>query len=134
MNDFLNQQIKNIKRIDFSVKMKGEGCVNFDDSNKSQELKGNGYDLHKYGANNNVKYAKRIYEASPNSDDVLPFYYKVSSQCLRHNIFEDEIPESNTTCFKVDSLRYRCIATPAFLMRGFMYAKTGEKRKSSDYL
>ena len=114
----------NVKSIQFNVKFKGNGCVNYD--GKDQKWVLINCDLYKGNINDNVKFAKKAFYEDG-------FKYKVSSHCLRHSIFADTIPFENSSIVNVPTIIYNAIAMPDYILRGYTYTqkeKNGFKKKS----
>lgn len=116
------KKISNVKAIRFSVAFNGNGCVNWDSSEQKSTLvscdltKGNTYD--------NAMFAKKEFSYDENGE--IGFKYKVSSECLRHNIFRKSmpfvVPYNNTTKDLLPKLH----AQSDYIIRGYM-ATRGEK-------
>lgn len=118
------KKFNNVKSIQFNVKFKGNGCVNFDGGDQKWVLINR--ELYKGKLNDNNKFAKKTFYDEG-------FKYKVSSKCLRHSIFADTIPFENPSIVNVPTIIYNAIAMPDYILRGYTYTqreKNGFKKKS----
>ena len=122
-----------MKQILFKVVFNGNGVVNFDDS-KSQK-----YTLSKYKINtklnNNTKLAKKIFfeTKDENGNPIMDYKIKVSADCLRHGIFENEVDVVNPSIMQMDNVFAQYLLSPVGLSRGYMFTyrdKSAVKRKS----
>lgn len=74
----------------------------------------------------NTSYAKkRFYKDGDN----LTYKLSISSDCLRHNIFERDIPTQSPNIIDNEALLYSFIASPAALLRGYLFADDKETLK-----
>ena len=118
--------MEKVKNIIFKVKMNGVGTVNFDGTDSRYAVK-------KYAKpamnspynNDNIKIAKSVYTQIGTDEDGQPIYkrtLKISSECLRHAIFEKYYDVINGRIMKNDALLASYISSPAALLRGYMFA------------
>ena len=84
------------KQILFKLKLQGNGVVNFDSKEQKYMLyktdNGPAYEILK---NDNGKFAKKSFVQIGEKEDGTPLYHsrlKISSNCLRHAIFEKDSP------------------------------------------
>ena len=88
------ESVKTVKSLLFKVKMDGIGTVNFDDSDAR-------FIVSRYGnpatkkpySNSNIKVAKSEYRQVGTDEHGAPLYKRtltISSECLRHAIFEKD--------------------------------------------
>lgn len=124
-----------MKQILFKVVFNGNGVVNFDDS-KNQK-----YALGKYkiatGLNDNTKLAKKIFfetdKKDENGNPIMDYKIKVSADCLRHGIFENEVDVVNPSIMQMDNVFAQYLLSPVGLSRGYMFTykdSSAVKRKS----
>lgn len=105
--------------VSFVVKFKGNGCVNFDSAEQAFYLRNIG--ILKGATHDNMSYAKKSF--SFGNDGNEGFKYKVSSECLRHAMFKDEMGvQVNENVMQLPMVLYNAIATPAMIERGYMFA------------
>lgn len=123
------KKISNVRAIRFSVAFNGNGCVNWDSSEQKSTLE----DFSLFGGSiyKNLMFAKKEFSYDENGE--AGFKYKVSSECLRHNIFRKSmpfvVPYDNTT----KDLLPKMHAQPDYIIRGYMATRKGSttiKRKS----
>ena len=118
-------KFKNVRAVKFTAYFKGNGCVNFDDVKQARFLEhANIYDQE---VTNNLLCAKKIFKTNEdkNGNTTYSFKFKVSSECLRHSIFEEHIPFQNPNIMAIPHVLYNAIATPEQIVRGYMYAQSG---------
>lgn len=121
------KKFENVKAIKFVAKFEGSGCVNYDGKEQSFFLSKNKLFSSRY---NNNMFAKKTFKKD--GDDVK-FKYKISSECIRHEIFKETMPFMNPTIIGVPHILYSSIANPDFLLRGYMFTQQNNntiKRKS----
>lgn len=121
-----------VKRIDFRLTIKGNGVVNYDGSYQKEILKQLdfdnkvGYDsIHK---NDNISYAKKVFT---DSNDMSQYKLKISSNCLRNAIFGADFVSQSPSIIHHPEIFMASIATPASIIRGFLFANKKETNKRS---
>lgn len=118
-----------LKSLFFRVTFNGNGCVNFDDAKQKEYLFAHGVinsNQIDYNANN-VNFAKKVFFGNK-------FLYKVSSKCIRHAIFDEEIPFEDPKLMQLPKSRCEFLTSKAAIIRGYLSAdKVGGtiKMKSS---
>lgn len=121
-----------IKHVNFEIKLKGNGIVNFDSGDQKflwnrESKEGN---KNKFSsANDNNVYAKKVYFRDDSNN--LNYKIKISSDALRNAIFKMDAIATNPSISHHKSLLYSFIGSTMGLVRGYMF--TGEeiiKRKS----
>jgi hypothetical protein len=117
----MEKKFDGVKAIKIVANYEGSGCVNFDGKEQSYFL--SKHKLFNSRFDNNL-FAKKIFKF--NKEDVQ-FKYKVSSECLRHEIFKESIPFQNPNIVAVPHILYNTISTPSFIMRGYMFTQTNNK-------
>jgi hypothetical protein len=120
---------KKVKNILFRIKIKGNGIVNFDSS--EQKWFFNGTNLgHMKTMHKNTSYAKKKFYGEPND---LKYKISISADCLRHEIFKEDVMFQSPNLINSPALLYSFIASPVGLLRGYMFAEKEEtlKRKSA---
>lgn len=120
----------NVKGIELELFFKGDGCVNYDSSDQKFTLSKLGL---QYGLHDNVKLAKKEFKQIVNLDNEVEtvFKYKVSSECIKHECFKDEIEFENSKVAYLPHILLPCIASPALILRGYMYAGDNTIKKKS---
>lgn len=128
---------KKVRNILFKVGFTGNGVVNYDSTNQKhyfnktnlenemipKDSKGWSYD--------NVNYAKKRFKR--NEDGTLSYKLSLSSNFLRHTIFEEDVPYQTPNLLHDTNLLYAFIASPVGILRGYMNASgdnDGVKRTS----
>lgn len=118
-----------VKNVIFRTKLIGSGIVNFDSS--EQRFMYNGTKLnHMKTMHENTSYAKKnFYE---NGED-LSYKITISSDCLRHDIFKEDMPIQSPNILNHEHVLYSFIASPASIIRGYLFASKTEtlKRKGA---
>lgn len=130
------KSVKTVKSLLFKVKMDGIGTVNFDGSDARWNVSRYGnpaiYNLYG-GKNNNIKVAKSEYRQVGTDENGAPLYkrtLKISSECLRHAIFERDYDVINGRIMRNDAFLSSFISSPAALLRGYMFADDKETIKA----
>jgi len=110
--------MKKVKNILFKMELEGNGVVNCDSNGQKwiwNEISGG-----KYETDNNLIFAKKnIYQKSNGEYD---YKIKISSNCLRHNIFIDDIPFQSPNILHNNYLLVSMLASPAIINRGHLFA------------
>ena len=120
---------KKVKNVLFRTKIKGNGVVNFDSS--EQKFMFNSTDLHNMKTrHDNVSFAKKKFYKE---DDKLTYKLSISSDCLRHDIFKEDVLVQSPNVLNSKHVLYSFIASPASLLRGYLFANQTEtlKRKGA---
>ena len=121
--------MKKVKNILFRMKLKGNGIVNFDSSD--QKFMFNGTNLTNMKTmHDNTSYAKKkFYRDGENTT----YKISISSDCIRHDVFKDDVLFQSPNVINSEALLYSFIASPASLLRGYMFANDKEtvKRKGA---
>lgn len=120
---------KTVKNILFRMNVKGNGIVNYDSS--EQKWLYNGTNLnHMKTMHDNTSYAKKKVYGEQNN---LKYKISISADCLRHEIFKDDVMFQSPNLINSPALLYSFIASPVGLLRGYLFAEQGEqlKRKSA---
>lgn len=116
--------MKKAKNIKFRLKINGCGVVNFDNVNQRVMYDGtNLYDKMKSGdrnSNDNISYAKKNFYGNKQN---LSYKLKISSDCLRHQIFINDVPYQSPNIVHNEAIFYSYMANPAILVRGYMFAE-----------
>jgi hypothetical protein len=127
---------KKAKSIIFKFDMEGNGIVNFD--SKDQKYNWNKFlkDRHpnfqyKDNINNdNVNFAKKHWYT--NDKDELSYKIKISSDCLRHEMFINEIPFQSPNISDDKFIYLSFLASPSAIVRGYLNTdKTNQYKKKS---
>lgn len=122
--------MKKVKNILFRVKLEGYGIVNYDSPEQKNFYYGtkiNGFATR----HDNINYAKKNFFKA--GEDVQ-YKIKISSDCLRHEIFKEDFFVQIPNLIHEDGLLYSFIGSPAAMLRGYLFAETNKptlKRKSA---
>ena len=123
-------KISDVKAIRFSVAFNDNGCVNWDSDEQKSTLVSCG--LTKGTTYNNAMFAKKEFCYDENGE--IGFKYKVSSECLRHNIFRKSMPFVTPYENSNKEFLSKMHAHPDYIIRGYMVTRgektTALKRKS----
>ena len=114
---------KKVKSILFKIKLDGDGVVNYD-SNDQKTMYSNSNLFHKMKSGdknqfNNQLYAKKNYYLI---DNELAYKLKISSNCLRQNIFREDVPIQASQIVNDPITLMSALASPGMLLRGYMLA------------
>jgi len=129
---------KTVKNILFRLNIEGEGIVNYDSNDQKSMY--NGTNLYpKYGAKKkkngqyaeNVQYAKKNFYSD--EDGNLSFKLKISSDCIRHELFAKDVLNQSPNIVSNEFIYYSYIASPAMILRGYLFTDKNyaSKRKST---
>lgn len=126
---------KNVRAVKFTAEFDGVGCVNFDSVDQRYFLNANGLG-NSTTMNNNVVLAKKLFKNLVNEEgkNLAKFKYKVSSECVRHAMYEDVMPFQNPSISSIPTILYNAIAMPCYLTRGYMFPvkdKNALRKKSA---
>jgi hypothetical protein len=128
------KNFKNVRAVKFTVEFDGMGCVNFDSKSQSFFLNSNGL-WSEETKNGNILLAKKIFDnyVTSEGDTATRFKYKVSSECIRHAMYEDVMPFQNPNISSIPTILYNAIAMPCYISRGYMFTVKGKNslRKKS---
>lgn len=131
--------MRKIKNILFKVGLTGEGIVNYDSPSQkhyftntelASKMIPNG-SAGKGKSHDNVVYAKKRFFKK--EDGTLDYKISLSSNFLRHTIFQEDVPYQTPNILHNTDLLYAFIASPMGILRGYMNAsadKDGVKRTS----
>lgn len=121
---------KSVKSILFKVEMSGSGIVNFDSNDQKYIHSNTQFGIKNDSSFKNASYAKKHFYRD--SEGKITYKIAISSDCLRHDIFKDDVFCQSPNIANNQALLYSYIASPAMLLRGYLFAdKKGTfKRKS----
>jgi hypothetical protein len=124
------------KAIRFRGIIKSSGIVNFDGKGAKWLLKKAKPDNISQLSHDNVKVAKHAITQTTNKDGdpVLNAVLKISKDCIRQGIFNEDQPNHNPGIVHAQKLFIKLLASAAGLLRGYMFADQGIKRKSPVYI
>jgi len=124
------------KSIYFKGTISSSGIVNFDGKNSRWLLRKAKWDFHDQLKFDNVKVAKHAYTygTDKNGNTTYNAVLKISKNCLRHWIFKDDQPFHNPGIVHAPKSLVEFLASVAGLLRGYMFADNGIKRKSPVYI
>jgi hypothetical protein len=116
-----------VKSILFKLTIKGTGGVNFDSGD--QKYLYNRMKTQSSRNDNNMYHKGNYYEITKSKDGVDEIAVikrqKISSNCLRHYIYKNDIPIQSVNNNKVDNIRYDFSASFAGLTRGYLFVDSG---------
>lgn len=117
-----------VKNLFIKLELEGNGIVNFD-SDDQKFIFNDQPNHHLKYFKNNCKFAKKnLYK---NDDGSLDYKIKISSDCLKYNMFnEDKIAESPKIA-SYDAVLYSFIASPLGIVKGFMFPVENCKRSGA---
>jgi hypothetical protein len=125
------------KSIIFKGTISSNGIVNFDGKDAKWLLKKAKSDFRNQLSHDNVKVAKHAYVCEGTDKDGNPIYkavLKISKDCLRNGIFKNDQPFHNPGIVHAPKVLINLLASVAGLLRGYMFADDGIKRKSPVYI
>lgn len=111
------KRFNNVTSIKFNLNLDGSGCVNFDDKEQKWFLVANKLFGGESATNDNNCFSKKNFYKD--EDGKVGFKHKVSSECLRHSIFESSMPYQNPTLQNIPEVMYAAIAHPDMILRGY---------------
>ena len=116
-----------IRTIQFRLNLTGRGVVNFDSKDQKWIHINNTTGLNG-SINDNVNYAKKNFYKKLNKDgeEILDYKLKISSDCLKKNIFSEDIIATNPNMMHVENILYNYISSPVALLKGWLFAKKEE--------
>lgn len=122
-NSNTNNETK-VKALLFKFKMKGFGIVNYDDKGQKQLL--NKLKIyHLTDRYNNSNYAKKLFYKDSSIDETQ---YKIiiSSECLKHSMFNDEFVSENNSSAYHPEIQMSILSSPSKIVKGYFFGKNGE--------
>jgi hypothetical protein len=130
--------MRKIKSINFDLQLNGYGCVNSDSTEQINFLLNTGIvNWNDSGFVKNNKPLSNIILSKKNfrqtEDGVYEYHIKVSSECLRNNIFANAMRFIDPSIMTIPASFYRALAHPDMITRGYLYPKKGDvtiKKKS----
>ena len=128
------KNFNNIKSITGKVTFNGTGSINNDSNYQKNVLYNLGFKIN--GAdkdfNDNVTYHKKEFFKENGENK---FRYKVSHDCIRHAMFNEEMPYYNNGLIYLPHVLYNGITSPTMIARGYMFTekkiKLNLKKKSA---
>jgi len=115
--------------------MESDDIINFDSSHQKQMYIGtdqeNKMTMDKPNASqwakdkktDNVTYGKKVFEMN---GDQLEWVTKIASNCIRHAIFEDDIPFQTPNLTHSPAVYAAFIASPMAILRGYQFTEKGQ--------
>lgn len=120
--------MEKVKSIFFRGTLKGQGIVNFDSNDQKftyRQIEENANERF-----DNISYSKKCFFKNPNNK--LDYKVKISSNCLKHELFKDSFMFQSPNVMHNDGLLLLAIANPAAILRGFLYtAKEAPYKRTS---
>jgi hypothetical protein len=122
--------MRKIKSINFDLQLNGYGCVNSDSTEQIYFLLNTGIvDKNDGGFVKNGKplanviLSKKNFRQTESGD--YEYHIKVSSECLKNNIFSDTMRFQDPSIVTIPAAFYRALANPDMIARGYMFPKKG---------
>jgi hypothetical protein len=125
------------KSIVFKGTINSNGIVNFDGKDAKWMLREAMTNFRSQLSHGNVKIAKHAYTCEGTDANGHPIYkavLKISKDCLRNGIFKNDQPFHNPGIVHAPAVLIKLLASFAGLLRGYMFADDGIKRKSPVYI
>lgn len=126
-----------VKSIRFSGEITSNGIVNFDDGNAKWLLRKAKKDFSAQLSHNNIKIAKHAYievGKDEKGEKIYEAVLKISKDCIRQGIFKEDQPNHNPGIVYSKEIFNKFLASTAGLVRGYLFADEGIKRKSSVFI
>lgn len=122
--------MKNIKTIAVKIKMVGSGVVSFDSSDLGFAVN-QSINTTVKSRHSNVNYAKSSFHLGKIGEkEGMIRSLRISSDCMRHAIHIEGHPFHTPNVASNDVTKVHYLANPDTLLRGYLIADTGERRKS----
>jgi hypothetical protein len=129
---------KKIKTINFNLTLDGYGCVNSDSTEQVHFLLNTGIvNRNDSGFVKNNKPLSNVILTKKNfrqtKDGKYEYHIKISSECLKNNIFRNTMKFVNPSIVTIPRAFYQALANPDMIARGYMFPKKGNvtvKKKS----
>ena len=126
-----------IKSILFRGQITSTGIVNFDGKDAKWLLKKAKPDCLGQLGHDNAKVAKHAITqegVDEKGRPILKAVLKISKDCIRQSIFKEDQPFHNPAIVHAPKVLLRLLASVAGLLRGYMFADAGIKKKSAVYI
>ena len=120
------------KTILFRANLKGYGIVNYDGGDQKYTFNALAKNQEK-SRHDNVTYAKKQW-TSLNEEGKSDYKIIISTDCLKHELFKEDVEFQSPNIMHHKSLLLNSIASPAMVLRGYMFALKDEttlKRSSA---
>lgn len=125
-----------VKHINFKYELEGNGIVNYDSGDQkflwNRESRDNDNKTTFTSANNNNKYAKKVYFRDANGK--LDYKIKISFNSLRNAIFSNDAIATNPSISHHKSLLNSFIGSVLGILRGYMFTSSTDNFKKSSPL
>lgn len=122
--------MKKVKNILFRMDLKGNGIVNYDNSDQKWMFKDTNL-KHMSDRHDNTSFSKKKFYKD---GEKLSYKVSISSDCLRHDIFKDDVLIQSPNIINNEYLLYSFIASPTSLLRGYLFAEDKETLKRKGVL
>jgi hypothetical protein len=123
------KEMKTAKSILFRANLKGYGIVNYDGGDQRFTFNALAKNQEK-SRFDNVTYAKKQW-TSMGEDGKCDYKIIISSDCLKHELFKEDVAFQSPNIMHHKSLLLNNIASPAMLLRGYMFATKEQTLKRS---
>ena len=123
-----------VKSILFKAELEGHGIVNMDSGNQKfmfdSESKSH-LNMGREKQFENFSFAKKTF--FKNEDGSLGYKIKISADCIKKDMFKDDVISQSPKISYEDGILYSYVASPMSLIRGYMFANKKEtlKRKGA---
>lgn len=128
---------RNVRALKFKVTFDGKGCVNCDGSDQRYTL-WKKHLLPQPDVRNNCTFSKKefkqklVFNVSTGEYEIQHgFVHKVSTDCLKENLFKEEIQFENSAACADPYLRCEMISQPVLILRGYLYPNLATIKKKS---
>jgi hypothetical protein len=121
-----------VKSIRFRGEITSSGIVNFDGKDAKWLLKKAKRDCIGQLSHDNAKVAKHA--ITQDAEGNLSAVLKISKDCIRQSIFKEDQPFHNPGIVHAQKLLLNLLSSAAGLLRGYMFADVGIKKKSAIYI
>lgn len=113
-----------VKNILFKMTLAGRGIVNYDSASQNSYLRElNVYNTH--SIDNNFKFSKKVFfktgRKNEKGDDIYDYKIKISQNCLRRHIFNDDVEFTNSQVTYSKTIFCNYLTSIVGLTRGYTY-------------
>lgn len=117
----MSKVFENVKTIGLRLELEGDGIVNADSGDQKDVII-------KLGLGSNMDYSCKNYQFAKKNfykdEEGNPYFkYKISSECLRHEVFKETMPDSNPLIKSIPQAFYPMLAMPDYIIRGICIAE-----------
>lgn len=118
-------RFNNVKSIEFTAKASGWGIVNYNGNDQVSVLKAAGISNSAFFNDDgtfskNLRLGKRVFYPIEGTDK-YGYHLIVDDKCLRNQMFADTMPFHSNNLMMVPEIRYRALANPDLILRGYVF-------------